>query len=160
MANVTLPKLPGTLKRCASRIADYENDTRDDNGHWVHLADGWKNSDDPAGINHTIHETTLAECADLVRKAIPCDCVACVTGVPNPASGNRPLIARRNRRMNAVLRCVASGENAYSYAPKAKPEASEPGYASCPECGRRVKLRKESQADRWPRIIPTHNRVR
>jgi hypothetical protein len=32
--------LPATLKRYSAKICDYENDTRNDNGHWVHLADG------------------------------------------------------------------------------------------------------------------------
>lgn len=91
MANITLEGLPGTLKRHAARICDYENDTRNDNGHWVYLADGWKNFDDPVAVNHTIHETTLAECAAVVRGAIPCDCEQCVKGLANPQSGNRPL---------------------------------------------------------------------
>jgi hypothetical protein len=78
--------LPTTLKRYAAKICDYENDTRNDNGHWVHLADGWKNSDDPIGVNHTIHETTLTECAAIVRVAIPCDCADCVAGLAKKAN--------------------------------------------------------------------------
>lgn len=91
MANITLDKLPRTLRKFASRITDYENDTCNDNGHWVYLADGWKNNDDPIAVNHTIHETTLAECVAMIRGAIRCDCADCVAGLANPNSGNRPL---------------------------------------------------------------------
>jgi hypothetical protein len=91
MANISLARLPGTLKRYAARICDYENDTSNDNGHWVHLANGWKNSDDPMGVSHIIHEMTLAQCATAARDALPCDCVECVKGLANPKSADAAL---------------------------------------------------------------------
>lgn len=74
--------------------------------------------------------------------------------IPHPHTEVIEMIQSR------VLRCKASGENAYSYATNAKPENTERGYAICPECRRYVKLRLASKADKFPKIIPTHNRTR
>jgi hypothetical protein len=74
-------KLPKTLQRYAAKIVDVEDDRGNQNGWWVHLADGWRNSNDPIGISHIIHEDTLAVCAQELRDAIPCDCTDCLAGL-------------------------------------------------------------------------------
>ncbi len=73
--------LPKTLKRYAAKIVDVEDDRGNQNGWWVHLADGWKNSNDPVGVCHIIHEDTLAECVQELRFALPCSCADCVAGL-------------------------------------------------------------------------------
>ncbi len=69
--------LPKTLQKFADKISDYENDTAQDNGHWVYYRSGWKSHDDPIGVIHQDHEDTITELAQCARYAIPCDCDEC-----------------------------------------------------------------------------------
>lgn len=71
-------KLPKTLQKYAAKIDDFEDQTHEYNGYWVYLVAGWKNSNDPMGTCHAIHEDTVSACATLVRMAIPCDCSDCI----------------------------------------------------------------------------------
>ncbi len=70
--------LPKTLKKYESKISDYENDTAQDNGHWVYYAAGWKSYTDPMGCLHQDHEDTIKELATCARYALKCDCAECV----------------------------------------------------------------------------------
>ncbi len=74
-------KLPKTLQRYVSRITDVEDDRGNQNGSWVPHANAWKNSNDPVGISHIIHEDTLALCVLELRYALSCDCPDCTVGL-------------------------------------------------------------------------------
>jgi hypothetical protein len=67
-------KLPATLRRYAHRITDFEDDRRNQNGYWVHLAAGWWS---PLDETHIIHENTLTDCLRRLSWATPCKCADC-----------------------------------------------------------------------------------
>lgn len=48
---------------------------KDDDGWWVEYKPGWQSSNDPGC--HGEHENTKREVMELVRNALPCDCVDC-----------------------------------------------------------------------------------
>ena len=57
------------LAETDERIAEYEHGG---DSHWLHLADGWTD-----GENHTIHETTVQDCLDILADVKKCDCPGC-----------------------------------------------------------------------------------
>ncbi|MCH2125908.1 MAG: hypothetical protein MK165_14035 [Pirellulaceae bacterium] len=57
------------LAEADERIDEYEHGGE---SHWLHLADGWTD-----GECHTIHETTVQECLDILAGVERCNCVHC-----------------------------------------------------------------------------------
>lgn len=64
------------IKSMPSRYIDKEE--RDTDGYWIYLKPGWKNDDDPIGINHAIVENTKTEAYR--HSPIPCSCKDCLRG--------------------------------------------------------------------------------
>ena len=74
----TVPaSIPKSLAKYYDKISDYENSTRDHNGHWLYYAAGWKSGSDPLGAQHQDHEDTIKELVRCVREALPCGCSEC-----------------------------------------------------------------------------------
>ena len=66
----------GSRMSLAAKYRDrIQEEWHDEDGHWVALKSGWQDNANPQC--HTIHEDTQRECYELVRGAIPCNCVDC-----------------------------------------------------------------------------------
>ena len=71
---MTATNMPKSFARYADRIADIEDLRGQDEGIWVHLANGWRTMD---GDTHSIHENTVTECVRELRWAKPCTVPGC-----------------------------------------------------------------------------------
>ncbi len=71
--------MPKTLQPWADRISEYEDDRANQNGHWVHLKDGWINL---FSETHMIHEDTVKECVEQMRHWVKrCLCEQCTSAL-------------------------------------------------------------------------------
>jgi len=66
--------LPTLLRPFAKKISMFDDERNVDNGFFVVLVDGWRDSGD---FIHQFHEDTLPALVNLLKSIEPCDCKDC-----------------------------------------------------------------------------------